>query len=203
MSLNRILTGFRPVEIRQGDTLQSIAARELDDASKWALIAAINGLKPPYLTASAAEAGEAVKLYGQMLLVPAAVQQATSNTTPEVVFGIDLDLGSGELSAEDGDFALISGRANLKQALLNRVSTVWGELLFHLDYGCGARTLLGTVNGPTAGLLAAEYVKAAVLADPRISSIESAEAEVLGDQINTSVEAVPISGRPVDLSAVV
>jgi predicted Zn-dependent protease len=48
MSIMRPLNGFRLVEIKYGDTLQELAARELGDANKWRDIIAINDLLPPY-----------------------------------------------------------------------------------------------------------------------------------------------------------
>lgn len=200
VSINRPLQGYRIVEIQQDDTLQQIAARELGDASRWADIVSINGLSPPYLTGDLSLAGPAVKLYGQTLIVPAPTVQVPSVIDPDAAFGVDLDLTNGVLSAESGDFALISGRDNLKQALLNRVDTDPGELLFHLNYGCKARRLLGAMNGPTTGQLAAAYVKTAVLMDSRVASVSSSTATVEGDSIAVDAEVQPVTGSSIDLS---
>ncbi len=197
---DKTLTGWRQVEILYGDTLQLIAARELKDASQWPLIANINGLRPPYLTADPARASATVLLYGQMLIVPAATMQAAT-IDPTDVYLTDLDLTGGVLSLNsNGDLKTISGRANLRQALNNRIQTDPMELLFHPDYGCQARKLLGTVNGPTAVVLAAQYVKSAVQSDNRIQSVNTVTAKANGDACVVNAEVTPISGAPLNLS---
>lgn len=200
-NLRRQIYGYRFVEILQGDTLQAIAARELGDASRWAEIVSYNGLKPPYLTGDSSQAGIGVLLYGALIRLPASSPVISSTNDPEKVFERDVKLIAGKLGVtSSGDLDVVSGTANLKQAITNRIDTDRGELIYHAqDYGSLVRRLVGAVNGPTAGLLAAEYAKAAVLADPRISAVLSANAEVSGDVIKVSVEAQPVVGRPVDI----
>jgi len=192
------LTGYRYVDIQHGDTLRAIAARELGDASRWVELIAYNSLVPPYV-AEAPSPG--VLAYGAQILVPAPTRIISTTADPDRVFEIDIDLSKGHLEAEDGDFALVSGRANLRQALKHRVETDRGELVYHGNYGSFVRRLIGAVNGPTSALLAAEYAKSAIQADPRISSVTQATAEVVGDKISVSVEAQPISGRTVHVEA--
>ena len=62
------------------------------------------------------------------------------------------------------------------------------------------RRIVGTVNGPTAALLAGEYGRDAVAQDPRISRVTAANATVLGDRVTVDVVAEPIVGRAVDLT---
>jgi hypothetical protein len=59
----------RQVRIRQNDTLERIAARELNDASRWVELVILNKLKAPYVDANTADG---VKKYGDTLLVPGA-----------------------------------------------------------------------------------------------------------------------------------
>ena len=192
------LAGYRFVDILQGDTLQAIAARELGDAARWNELIAYNKLVPPYISAAAA-AG--VLAYGGQLLVPAPSPVISTAADPDRVFEIDIDLTRGMLGVSNGDFSVVSGRANLRQALRHRVETDRGELMFHSNYGSFVRRLIGTLNGPTTALLAAQYAKSAVLADPRIAAVTQAEADVVGDTTNVRVEAQPIVGRPVQLNA--
>lgn len=196
---DRTLTGYRFVSINQGDTLQAIAARELGDASMWADLIAINGLVYPYITGDPTQAGPKVKLYGDTIIVPAARAPAANVSDANSLFGTDLRLTNGLLTAENGDLALVSGRFNLRQALQNRIQTALGELLFHLGYGCGVHRLKGTANGPTAGLLGARYVRDAMLADPRVAQVPSTVATVTGDVIAVSADVQPVAGTSIDL----
>ena len=198
------LAGFRFVEILHGDTLQAIAARELGDASQWSQLIAMNGLVPPYITDDPSVVTAGVLLSGGSIKVPAPQPVVTSTTDPDLVFERDILLDTyGGLSTENGDFAVASGRTNLRQALVNRVNTDRGELIFHQEYGSRVRALLGAVNGPTATLLAAQYAKSCVAADSRIKQVNSATATAVGDAIQVSVEAQPITGRVVDVTVTV
>lgn len=199
MSLERTLTGYRLVETQYGDTLQAISLREMGDASRWPELIAINGLKPPYL--SALPGVDGVLQYGQMLRVPAAQVTVTAAASPEEVFGVDVALdASGALVAEGGDFSLVSGVDNLASALSHRLDTDAGELIFHPEYGSRVRRLVGKVNGPTTAILAASYAKDAVAADPRIDRIVAAQASVSGDAVSVSIAAEPVSGRVVTIN---
>jgi hypothetical protein len=199
----QILSGYRYAQIQVGDTLQEIAARELGDASQWATLVWINDLSYPYITGDQELVSASVLAYGSQLIVPAPTVQVSAATDPLRVFGVDLQLSGGKLVAANGDFALVGGRANLKQAYLNRLNTPLGDLLFHPAYGNGAQALKGTVDGPTAGLLAATYVQSAILQDPRTASVSSSVAQVSGDTITVTATAVPVSGTSIDLTAAV
>lgn len=202
-TLQTVLAGFRFVEVRFGDTLQALAARELGDASRWSEVAAINNLASPYITGDPALAGPSVALAGSLIRVPAPSAIATVDTDPDQVFGSDVLLERGQLAVEDGDLALVSGRANLRQALVGRMQTERGDLMFHAEYGSLVRRLIGAGSGPTRNLLAAEYARAAIEGDDRIASVTQSVAESVGDVISVSVEAQPIVGRTVDVSLTV
>lgn len=199
MSITRPLNGFRLVELKYGDTLQELAARELGDADKWRDIIAINNLRPPYVTGEAAEAGPNVKLYGQMIMVPAVMSTVSAEADPAAVFGVDLDLTGGLLAADGGDLRLISGRANLRQALNHRVRTPLRDLLFHLAYGCGVHRLIGRVTGGTAAQLGVQYVRGSLLSDPRVSSVESVRSRPDGDVLPVAATINPIVGAPIEV----
>lgn len=201
-SYRRPLYGFRFVETRHGDTLQAIAARELGDASRWSEIIAHNDLVPPFITDDPAEAREGVVLTGSKIRLPAPTPMVSAALDPDRVFGRDVRLHNGVLDAAGGDFAVIAGRENLRQALRHRIETDRGEVLFHREYGSRVRELMGAVSGPTALMLAAEYAKSAVAADPRIEEVTRAVAETSGDVTRVSVEARPVTGRdPMEIEA--
>lgn len=200
----KLLAGFRFAAIRQGDTLQRIALRELGDATSWIDLIVINDLVPPYLTGDPAAAGPRVKLYGESLIVPASALEASPETDPALVFGRDLALNKGHLGVSaNGDLALVSGEANLRQAFKNRLETSLKELTFHPDYGNGARDLLGQ-GGDTGNLtLAAAFVRSALASDPRTKSVDSSTAALSGDSITIDAQATPVVGSSVDISTTV
>jgi phage baseplate assembly protein W len=202
--LDHPIDGFRRVQLLQGETLQQLALRELGDAARWVDIANLNGLRPPYVTGDPAEASKTVVLYGAVLLVPAATTEISADTDPDTVFGTDIRLRNGLPVIDDsGDVVMVSGRANLSQAITHRIGTRPGELLFHRDYGCHAHRLKGDANGPTAALLGGEYVKAALRSDPRIQAVPSATVEVAGDALRIAAVATTISGKRVDVVEVI
>lgn len=199
---SRPLGGVRAVETLRDDTLQAIAARELGDAARWADLAAINDLIPPYLTTNPAEVGPKVRLAGAIIMVPSGGLQDVASVQDDDIYQIDaaLDAG-GNLGLTDGDLTLAAGQANLRQALTHRIDTEVGELLFHQNYGCKVRQLLGAVTGPTRNLLAAQYARAALEADPRVVSVPSATATASGDVTSVLATVEPVTGGNVKFEA--
>jgi phage baseplate assembly protein W len=195
---DRPLSGYRLADTLRSDTLQMVAMRELGNAARWVDLANINGLLPPYLTDDPLLASSRVLLTGSKLLVPALepVSQNAAGTTPDDLYQTDIGLFDGDLEVSaGGDFLILDGRANLRQALKNRVLVERGELIFHPEFGCLVRRLIGVVNGPTASVMAAKYVASTLRADPRVSKVVSTTAEVIGDTINVVADVIPISGQ--------
>lgn len=189
------LSGFRYIELRWGESLQSVALRELGDAARWIDIANLNGLHPPYVTAIAAEVSSQVVLYGARLLVPAPTPMASISTNPELVFERDVQVVDGALTVTNGDINLVSGVQNLTQAIKNRLATDKNDLLYHSQYGCDIRLMLGTNNSAISEFLAAEYARSALKSDPRIKDVPSATVSITGDQLRVDAEVVPIDQR--------
>jgi phage baseplate assembly protein W len=199
---DRPMIGFRFVTTDVGDTLQEIAARELGDASRWTEIVAYNNLVPPFITDDADEAGPGVILTGSRIRLPAPSTQVSARLSADQAFGTDMRLDRGALAVTDaGDFDVVSGSANLVQALSNRVVTERGELVFHPRYGCETRRLVGLANGPTKRLLAAQSAKAAVRQDPRVTRVTKAIGSVNGDVIAVGVVAETVLGSGVQVVA--
>jgi hypothetical protein len=196
---DKAITGYRFVDTQHGDTLQKIAYREMGDASQWPLLIAYNQLVYPFITDDPELAGAGVILTGAQILVPAPVPAIASTTNPALVFQIDIGLNlAGELQVDaSGDFAVVSGVKNLVQALNGRIVTDAGELIYHPEYGNLLRQLLGVMNGPNAGLLASQYATSAVLADPRVATVDSSAVTITGDATQVSIALTPIIGRPV------
>lgn len=190
----------RYAEIHHGDTIKRIALRELGDASKWVSLVILNELKPPYIaeTASAGVLG-----FGDAVKIPSSSSYVDSNTNPVAVFGADVLLDRGKLRVDGGDLSVVSGIKNFTQAMALHIDVRKRELAFHPEFGCFIRSVVGNVNGPTAGQLAALYVKSALLEDSRVDSVPSCTASVLGDQISVSAVVQPISGKPIDFKMVI
>lgn len=196
---DRPLYGYRFEETRRGDTLKAVAARTLGDAGRWHELISFNNLVPPYITDDPAQVKPGVVLTGELLLIPAPTPVVPTTTDPNEVFQRDILIEDGVLAVGNGDFLVASGRDNFKQAIRNRVDTEQGELIHHMTYGNRVRRLLGAVNGPTASLLAAQYTRSAVRADPRVRRVTSAKAEVVGDTVRVSLEVEPVSGQSVQV----
>lgn len=196
----RPVPSFRLVETRWGDDLQAVAARELGDANRWPELVWLNGLTHPYITTDPQLAGPTVVLAGALLKVPAPTGLFTDDAERGQVYERDCAMRN-RLLLDDGagDLLVVAGAANLRQQLQHRIDTPRGQARRHPDYGCLVSRLKGRVSGPTAGLLAAEYVKAALQADYRVSRVEFSEADVLGDTIKVTAKAIAIEGGIVDL----
>ena len=193
--------GVRRAQLNWGETLQRLAARELGDASLWPHIAILNNLEPPYVTGDKALASRRVALYGDTLLIPSNPDDIEpSVTASEDVFKQDVALPRGRLVVADGDFALVAGRENLRQAIGIRVATDEGVLLFHPTYGCRVHRIKGRQANSANHLLAGKWVERALRQEERIASVTRVEAIVSGDSISVEAEAMTVSGHPVDLN---
>lgn len=100
------------------------------------------------------------------------------------------------------DLAIVEGRANLTQALLNRLHTRRGELaqLGHPEYGSRLYQLIGELNNTRTRLLAELYIRECLAQESRISDmIEIAFAPSRGSErnaLNGVVTVNPIGNLP-------
>lgn len=201
-SVTREVQGFRYVVTQVGDTLQALCAREIGDATVWAEIAAFNGLKPPYIVDDPELVVPGVVVSGSQIRLPAPTSFVSAATDPEAVFLVDIQLSKGRMQfGANGDLTMLSGRDNLRQALVHRIVTPRGELVMHADYGSLLSRILGAANGPTARLLAGQYARAAVLADSRVSAVRQPKATVNGDVVTVELDAETIAGKIVNVEA--
>lgn len=204
MSLPRIaIPAYRLVDTLRGDTMQSIAYRELGNAGRWPDLVALNDLRPPFITDDPDLVVPGVLLSGQVIKVMVPAPFVPASRSPDDVFQRDVALNNRLLSADDdGDFLMVSGVPNLKQAINHAMVTDRGQLQFHPRYGSLIPRIIGEVNSPVAAIIAAEYAKSVVGADKRIARVVSAEAESEGDKINVVVRAETIYGRTIDLDVI-
>jgi phage baseplate assembly protein W len=160
----------------------------------------INGLVPPYITTDERRVGAGVVLAGSLIKVPAPAAVWTDDADRGQVYERDCAMRDRALTADSGDLAVFTGADNLRQQLQHAINTPRGQARRHPGYGCLVWRLLGTVNGPTAGQLGAEYVKATLLSDYRVDSVDSVQAEIVGDAVRITARAVAIEGGIVDVS---
>jgi phage baseplate assembly protein W len=194
------LTGYRRIQTQGGDTLQRVAARAMGDARRWYELAEINGLVPPFITDNPELAGPKVLRAGDDILVPAMAAPATgvSTDTSADILGTDIKLTERRMTVTaSGDVELVSGVANMVQAVRQVIHTNPGELLFHLEYGSGVRTLIGDPADTLTNRLAASFIRRALLADERIVSTAGIKASVVGDSIPISGTAVTVDNKQV------
>lgn len=192
------LNGFRFVKIHHGDTLQKIALREMGDTTQWSNLAYLNNLVPPFVTDDPVLASAQVLLSGSMIMLPSASTYTV--TDPTAVYGADCLLSNGDLVADNGDFKVVSGLPNLEQAIGNVLQTAPGDLMFLPTYGCRARSMIGEKNTAVASLLSAQFIKDALLADPRIQAVPDVTVRVAGDALNVDATVNPIMGVTLPVS---
>lgn len=196
----RRLPSYRLAEIHHADDLQAIAAREMGDANRWTELVWINALTHPYITTDERRASAGVLLVGSFIKVPAPSGVWTADAERGQVYERDCALVRRQLGVDDnGDLAIVAGADNLRQQLQHRLDTPRGQARRHPQYGNMTQRLKGRVNGPTAGQLAAEYVKSTLLGDYRVDRVEFSNAEVQGDTIRVTARAIAIEGGVVDM----
>lgn len=191
----------RLAEIHHGDTLQRIAAREMGDANRWPELVWVNSLTYPYLTSDPSRVVPGVLLFGSMIKVPSPVGVTTGDGDKGQVYERDCRLTDKLLDVDEGgDLAVVTGVDNLKQQLSHVVITPRGQATRHPAYGCMIWRLLGTVNGPLSVKLGADYVKAALRSDYRVSKVDYSRSQTSGDVLRVTARVTAIDGSSVDLN---
>jgi hypothetical protein len=161
--------------IRMNESLMDFANRTTGNFSNWGIIAAANNLRPPYTGIIPAPG---IATPGTNLFLP-----PYSSTTPisnytEAYLGTDIDIGfpGTTLTRWTGDFSLISGLNNYIGALVRRVLTPLGSLIYHNTYGSLLPQEVGNISTSAEAMLSAGYLKTALLQDPRTSQVNNITA---------------------------
>lgn len=206
---DQAMPDYRLVATQYGDTLQTVAMRDLGDENRWIELVWLNNLLPPYLTDDPTDKAiitGRVLLTGSLIRVPAPagmVDFTRDQDEPGQIYERDILMVKRRLVLDKyGDLAVVNGVKNLTQQLKHRLVTPTGQLRRHPQYGCRVHELRGKVNGPLATHLAAQYVKVAVKAEYRIARVVSVVAESEGDTIRTTAIGEAIAGGSVDVTTI-
>jgi hypothetical protein len=100
-----------------------------------------------------------------------------------------------------GDWKVVAGRECLRQAIVRRIITDPGEWAQLPEYGVGARMFVKGRNTRAARDELAERIRAQLIQDPRIESVETVDIEILADMVRISVKVQP-RGRSLKTEAV-
>lgn len=181
--------------LRQGDTLMTLANRELGDYTLWRQIAQLNGLLPPYV---AATPGLNVASPGQQLFLPTPNTTSTSavGTSGSTAGGQQSNIGAviasyinnylgvdkylGPLNvpmlAWTGDYQIISGYDNLQVSLGRRLQTTLSTLIYHYLYGSRIPPEVGQIESQNELSVIEQYAISCILSDPRVNKVVSCTA---------------------------
>lgn len=207
--------------VQSSDSLAAIAGRYLGDARRWRELAAFNRLRFPYISRSGAPGTLAP---GDEILIPSEAAPQNLTRVPgiypgdpeapaqERAYGRDLSLvpnrdGTVDFAIDPAsgntDFTEISGVDNLQQAITTRITTE--QETDPLYRGLGYRPLIAIGFASADADLVRVRIGEAVLADPRISSLQDVvfEATTPADAVQVRIDAAVRGFRePVRLNLV-
>lgn len=193
-------SGLTVYTVRGGDSLQSIALSQLGDENLWPYIASVNDG-----VSSNADISPGDDLYIPQQTEPADNDREQYILTEDAArnpYGTDikLDPDGNIVVQESGDFALISGIENVKQAVDLRMNTLVGSMLKQSAFG------LATQAGLAGTDMAIRYLKmgirSAVAADPRIQSVSNIKVQMDVDRLKIGMDIQVIGyeeSLPVDV----
>ncbi|MCR4900248.1 MAG: hypothetical protein K5907_05470 [Treponema sp.] len=115
-------------------------------------------------------------------------------------YGKDLCIKDKDLCVYNGDLELIGGVDNLKQALLNRYSTLIGARIRLEVYGIQAA--IGNAVNASSSLIQAS-VHQTTVEDPRVDTVENINFVGKGDNLTVSVIYVDKNGKKQNFGGVI
>jgi phage baseplate assembly protein W len=199
--------------VRYGETLQSIAAKEMGDATSWTDIAKYNGLSYPYIVDTVDQKMnnmEHLVTAGDTLVIPVEVEltedlaqklnQQDRDALGRLALGQDLSMidfppvyqnrGTQENimqlgSNGKGDLSTVYGVNNIKQIVIAHLLTAKGSLILHPEYGSNLNELFVQGTIPNSKLVDDEISKA-ILSDSRITKAEKQSSTLNGSTYSSS-----------------
>ena len=214
----RQASGWSTYIVQGGDTLASIAARLLNDATAWYELALVNNLSAPYISSSGVPATVAP---GAVIAVPTGFSSTTSSAASragsdeESLYGRDIKLfettgsrpGRPQVDIKIDprtlkDVAPIAGIPNLVQATQLRLWTQRGTFILVPRYGMPRAIGYPSTQANHASLKLA--LKNGLRGDSRIQRIRSLTLSVIGDTVELDASVVPVgSTKEVSVSVAV
>jgi hypothetical protein len=177
---------YRTMQMTSSTTFDKLAQELYGDPSYGTLIAYYNKIQNEHEV----EAGTTLKI---PVLTEA---ESTANriyAVPEMQdnYGRDISIGDGgEFEVANGDFAIVSGKENLWQALCGRLTTASDKRIRLGAYGI--RASIGDPLAIDSYLMSS--IEQTVREDPRIDRIEEIQFEGKGDALSISVTYTDING---------
>ena len=197
---DRVITtyGYKVVSITDAETnWDQLAQDYYGDSSLGSIIATYN---------SQLEDNE-MKV-GQSILIPKLNYAESQNGNNEVYnspdvkdnYGKDLQIKNGDFVNYNGDLGLVGGTENLRQALLNRYSTLVGARIKLEVYGIQAA--IGDALKASSSLIQAS-VHQTTIEDPRVESVEDIQFSGTGEQLAVSVVYVDKNGNKQNFGGII
>lgn len=167
--------GVNLYTVKGGDTLQSIAQDQMGDDTQWIYIASINDI-----------GSNDDLVVGEQIYIPISIDQIASNKDTFIItedtfrdpYGADIKIDSSGniILRESNDVAIITGLANVQQAVDLMLSTLKGSMIKQTAYGLLIQPgLAGTEQ-------AISYIRmgieAALIQDPRIEQVQNLQVRI-------------------------
>lgn len=198
------MSQVKQVRVEQGDTLRTIASRELGTPVRWTELVTLNNLRLPFIVDSykAPDRQPHTLIWGDYIYIPWETN-AQRTPTPISNLGSDVALSGGDFFSDGGDLAVFSGGDNIVQALSNRIKTPQKELVYHPQYGCNVLLALGLEATPFINLMGSAWVQEALKEEPRIQTIQSVKATTQGDTMSVAASVTLMGDNtPIDFNLV-
>jgi nucleoid-associated protein YgaU len=176
--------------IKGGDTLQIIAQNELGDSDLWPYIASVN---TNITSNDDLEVGE--EIYIPVSTDPGLINKDNFIVTEDEArdpYGTDISIDSdGNIALlESNDVSLVSGVANVIQAVDIRLATEVGSMIKQTAYGLLAQPGLAGTSEAVSYIRMS--IKNALIKDPRISQVKNIGVNLDTDAIQIKADIILI-----------
>lgn len=178
--------GYFTIRWKSTDSMDGLAAKYLGDASKGSLLAYFNRIANEHEI----EAGTKIKI--PKFEETAESEQNRILAIPEQhdLYGVDIALNeNNEMSATNGDLALVSGADNLNQSITMRIGTKLGKRIRYTVYG-----IKSEIGDPVA---ISSYLMSSIAQtldqEPRIGSVNEIGFKGEGDKLKILINYTDIN----------